>query len=253
MPDAALITVGHGSRDPRSAATVAAVSAAVAHARPGITVRPAFLDLSAPSVDQVVDAVACAGHTHAVVVPLLLGNAFHARVDLPGLLAATRRHHPLLRIDQADVLGPDPRLVHALADRVRAAEAPRRPSLPPPAQTSSRLGVVVAAVGASSATANVRTRRVAEELAEHTGWLTEIGFATTEPGVVPAVERLSARGADRIVVAHYFLAPGLLTDRIIAATPDLAHTAALGPHPALVDLIWDRYDAACGRPQALSA
>ncbi|MBF6356985.1 sirohydrochlorin chelatase [Nocardia higoensis] len=252
--DAALITVGHGSRDPRSAATVAAVADAVAAARPGVTVRPAFLDLSAPSVDQVVDAVAGAGHTHAVVVPLLLGNAFHARVDLPGLLASARRRHPLLRIDRADVLGPDPRLVHALADRVRAACAPDSPSLAPHERNPHRrLGVVVAAVGASSATANARTRLVARALAEHTGWSTDIGFATTEPGVSAAKARLSARGVDRIVVAHYFLAPGLLTDRITAATPDLTHTAALGAHPALVDLVWDRYDAACGAPRALSA
>lgn len=239
MPDAALITVGHGSRDPRSAATVAAVSAAVAEARPGLTVRPAFLDLSAPSVDQVVDAVAAAGHTHAVVVPLLLGNAFHARVDLPGLLAAARRRHPLLRIDQADVLGPDPRLVHAVADRVRAA---RGPITLPPSRSRERLGVVVAAVGASCAAANAGTRRVAGELARQTGWMTETGFATTEPGVTEARDRLYARGADRVVVAHYFLAPGLLTDRIASATPNLVHTAALGPHPALVEVVCDRYD-----------
>ncbi|WP_040795102.1 sirohydrochlorin chelatase [Nocardia higoensis] len=253
--DTALITVGHGSRDPRSAATVAAVAAAVAEARPEVTVRPAFLDLSAPSVDRVVDALACAGHTHAVVVPLLLGNAFHARVDLPGLLAGARRRHPMLHIDRTDVLGPDPRLVRALADRVRETiPTPSALSIEPRAGNADpRLGVVVAAVGASSAAANARTQRVARDLAAHTGWATEIGFATTEPGVPEARDRLYARGVDRVVVAHYFLAPGLLTDRIAAATPDLAHTPALGTHPALVDLVWDRYDSVRGAARALSA
>lgn len=271
MPDApALIAVGHGSRDPRSAATVSTVVAAVAAARPDVAVRAAFLDLTAPSVEQVVDAVAAAGHRHAVVVPLLLGSAFHARVDLPGLLAAARQRHPRLRLDQAEVLGPDARLVAALADRVRevapaglGSEGQGRritaesPGGPDPATTrradAADLGVVVAAVGASSAAANERTRRVARELAARTGWRTEICFATAEPGVDTARDRLLRRGARHIVVAPYFLAPGLLTDRIAAAAPELAHAAALGAHPALAALTWERYDTALAGRRALSA
>ncbi|MFE3028948.1 sirohydrochlorin chelatase, partial [Nocardia tengchongensis] len=104
----ALIAVAHGSRDPRSAATMRDVVERIAAQRPDLDVRLAFLDLSTPSVDQVIDAVAADGHSHAVVVPLLLGNAFHARVDLPGLLDAARDRHPRLRLTQAEVLGPDP-------------------------------------------------------------------------------------------------------------------------------------------------
>lgn len=305
-----LIGVGHGSRDPRSAATVSAVLDAVAAARPGRPVRAAFLDLNAPSVEQVLDAVAAAGHRHAVVVPLLLGSAFHARVDLPGLLAAARQRHPLLRIDQADVLGPDTRLVDALAERVgevRGATAPggtTKPASPADARLSGQargiaapaqqatspggptepaipanthltgrepgawaepqlevshrdsaaeLGVIVAAVGASSAAANARTGQVAAKLAARTGWRTEICFATADPGVEVARARLLARGARDIVVSPYFLAPGLLTDRIAAAAPDLAHAAALGAHPALTELIWDRFDAAVAERQRRSA
>ncbi|MFC8043641.1 sirohydrochlorin chelatase [Nocardia sp. NPDC057353] len=242
-----LVGVGHGSRDPRSAATVSAVLAAVAAARPWQPVRTAFLDLNAPSVDRVLDAVAGAGHRHAVVVPLLLGSAFHARVDLPGLLATARSRHPLLRIDQAGVLGPDVRLLDVLADRVREALDAGL------SEHGDELGVILAAVGASSAAANARTRLVADEFAARTGLRTEVCFATTDPGVQVARERLRARGARRIVVAPYFLAPGLLTDRIADAAPELAHAAALGAHPALTELIWDRYDAAVAERHTLSA
>ncbi|GAA3191378.1 hypothetical protein GCM10020255_090880 [Rhodococcus baikonurensis] len=89
-----LIAVAHGSRDPRSARVITAAVAALREARPDLDVRLAFLDLNAPSIDQVLDGVAHDGHTHAVVVPMLLGNAFHARVDLPGLLAAAAVRHP---------------------------------------------------------------------------------------------------------------------------------------------------------------
>ncbi|MEU1545088.1 sirohydrochlorin chelatase [Nocardia sp. NPDC005745] len=243
----ALIAVAHGSRDPRSAATVAEVVGAVAAARPELDVRTAFLDLTAPSVEQVVDAVAAEGHTHAVVTPLLLGSAFHARVDLPGLLAAAGARHPGLRLTQADVLGVDAGLVGALRDRVLAASSAVH------ASAARRLGVAVAAVGSSSAAANARTAEVAARLAARTGWPTEICFATTEPSVSEAVSRLHARGADHVLVAPWFLAPGLLTDRLAHAAPQATHADVLGAHPALTQVVLDRYHAAIAETRALSA
>ncbi|MFF3226333.1 sirohydrochlorin chelatase [Nocardia suismassiliense] len=288
----ALIAVAHGSRDPRSAATMSAVVAELAAARPGFDVRLAFLDLSAPSVEQVVDAVAAEGHTHAVVAPLLLGSAFHARVDLPGLLAASHARHPQLQLTQAGVLGPDARLIAALRDRVAeastysagrdrvleaTASVPQRdhspeaptvssqrdgvaqasalsaPRNPLGARSNRRLGIAVAAVGSSSPAANARTAEVARRLAALTGHLTEICFATTEPALPQAISRLRTRGAEDILVAPWFLAPGLLTDRLVAAAPDVLHANVIGPHAALTDIVWDRYGAAIATTLTMSA
>ncbi|WP_062991372.1 sirohydrochlorin chelatase [Nocardia anaemiae] len=252
-PGPALIAVAHGSRDPRSAATMSAVVADIAAARPDIDVRLAFLDLNAPSVEQVVDAVAAQGHTHAVVTPLLLGSAFHARVDLPGLLAAARTAHPQLTLTQADVLGPDPRLITTLRDRTLAALGDSaRPQGGEPLDGQA-IGVVVAAVGAAAVAANARTGEVARQLAGMTGWHTEICFATTEPSVAQAISRLHARGAERVLVAPWFLAPGLLTDRLVAAAPDVVHTQVIGPDTALTEIVWDRYDTALTDALSLSA
>ncbi|MFE1594019.1 CbiX/SirB N-terminal domain-containing protein [Nocardia sp. NPDC058705] len=321
----ALIAVAHGSRDPRSAATMAAVVAEVAAARPDSCVRLAFLDLSEPSVDEVVDDLAAQGHVDVIVVPLLLGNAFHARVDLPALLADATRRHPHLRLTQAAVLGPDPLLISALADRVATAHRPAQliasaagargssaTDLPPPtcdrldlpgglptathspfpaATPSGRdplnrstvtdplapvtvpsglaplsvvtpasgssgdpmLGIAVAAVGSLDAAANRRTAVVARRLATLTGCPAEICFATVEPGVSRAVERLLTRGAERIVVAPWFLAPGLLTDRLVATAPEVVHADVIGAHAALVDVIWARYDNFVATDLELSA
>lgn len=239
----ALIAVAHGSRDPRSAATMHAVAEQLAATRPDVDVRLAFLDLSAPSVDQVVDAIAADGHSHAIVVPLLLGNAFHARVDLPGMLDAARARHPRLRLTQADVLGPDTRLVTALRDRVLEQLAGAS-ALIADRKSAQRLGIAVAAVGSSSAAANARTAEVARQLGALTGWDTEICFATTEPTIVEAVAKLRARGADQVLVAPWFLAPGLLTDRLLNATPEVTHAEVIGAHNALTEIVWDRYYAA---------
>ncbi|MGW5438438.1 sirohydrochlorin chelatase [Nocardia asteroides] len=236
----ALILVAHGSRDPRSAANAAAVRDLVAATRPDLTVRLAFLDLNAPSVDQVIDSVAAQGFSHAVVVPLLLGSAFHARVDLPGLLDFARRRHPRLRLDQADVLGPDPRLLTALCDRIADA-APQA------------TGIAVAAVGSTRPGANERTAEVAAEIARRTGLAAEICFATSEPTLTAATTRLRARGADAVVVAPWFLAPGLLTDRLRTAAPGLVHADTLGAHPMLAEVVWDRYDAAIEADLEMSA
>lgn len=229
---AALIAVAHGSRDPRSAATMNEVARALRCARPDLDVRIAFLDLNAPSVPQVVDAVAAEGHRSAIVVPLLLGSAFHARVDLPGLLAAARARHPRLALVQADVLGPDPRLIQAM--RVRLTEAGIDP-------LDSSVGVAVAAVGSSSAAANARTMAVAEALTVGTAWQAESCFATCTPGVSEAADLLRRRGAERIVVAPWFLAPGLLTDRLVTAGLPIADT--IGANALLTEVALDRFDA----------
>ncbi|MFC9966554.1 sirohydrochlorin chelatase [Nocardia ignorata] len=261
----ALIAVAHGSRDPRSATTMAAVVASVAASRPDLTVRLAFLDLSAPSLDQVVDELAALGHREVIVVPLLLGNAFHARVDLPALLAESADRHPLVRLTQTEVLGADSRLIAALADRVAGVSVgfpvpepvsmhrPATPAVLPHESGRATVGVAVAAVGSRDESANRRTAAVARRLAMTTGLRTEMCFATVEPSINVAVDRLHARGVEQVIVAPWFLAPGLLTDRLLHHAPRLVHADVIGPHPALAEVIWSRYDAAIATDLELSA
>lgn len=233
-----LIAVAHGSRDPRSARVVAAAVAALRDARPDLDVRLAFLDLNAPSIEQVLDGVARDGHTQAVVVPMLLGNAFHARVDLPGLLAAAQLRHPQLTVFQADVLGGDKRLIAAVRHRVR--DAGGHPDDP-------TVGVALAAVGSSDASANAATARLARVLASGTTWSgVRICFATSaQPSVAHAISALQDGGAERIVVAPWFLAPGLLTDRLsaaaVAAYEGALFAETIGAHTLLVETMIDRY------------
>ncbi|MEU1983984.1 sirohydrochlorin chelatase [Nocardia sp. NPDC019395] len=248
MPSPTLVAVAHGSRDPRSAATVTALMDQVRAERPGTPARLAFLDLNAPSVGQVLDAVAATGETHAVVVPLLLGSAFHARVDLPGLLAGAAARNPRLDVTQADVFGADPRLISLLHNRVRAVRTAHGWTAP-----DDRVGIALAAVGSSSATANRNTARLARRFGAHTGSPTEVCFATARPSLTHAVQRLRERGAEKLLVAPWFLAPGLLTDRLLDQDPSLPHAAVLGPDPALAEVVWNRYDDAVTRALPLSA
>ncbi|MGI5131788.1 sirohydrochlorin chelatase [Pseudonocardia sp. CA-107938] len=226
----ALVGVAHGSRDPRSAATVAALMDVVRERHPGLDVRTAFLDLSAPRLRDVLGGVG-----EAVVVPLLLGHAFHARVDVPGEVARAGRPGVLV----ADVLGP---AVEAAAlDRLAAAVG----SLDDP-----ELGVVVAGVGSSHAPANAVVASVAAGWQRRFGWSgARAAFATAEPSVTDAITRLRARGARRVAVAQWVLAPGLLPDRIACAAEAAGAVLAepLGAHPSVADLVVARYTEALTR------
>jgi sirohydrochlorin ferrochelatase len=224
---ASLVGVAHGSRDPRSAATVAALMDVVRLRYPELDVRTAFLDLSAPRLRDVLGGV-----SSAVVVPLLLGHAFHARVDVPGEVARAGRSGVLV----ADVLGPavEDAALDRLADAVGPLDDPE-------------LGVVVAGVGSSHAPANAAVAAVAAAWRRRFGWSgAQAAFATTEPSVAPAIARLRAGGAQRVAVAQWVLAPGLLPDRIARAAHEAGAllAAPLGPHPAVADLVVARYTEA---------
>ncbi|OZD04394.1 sirohydrochlorin chelatase [Rhodococcus sp. 06-235-1A] len=245
----ALIAVAHGSRDSRSSAAIHRAVDVLRRRRPDLDVRVAFLDLTEPGVGQVVDALVDAGHTRVVAVPLLLGKAFHARVDLPALLDAAQTRHPQVSIVQADVLGDDRLLIEAVRDRITDTGV---------AVDDSTVGIALAAVGSSAAPANQRTRVIAQKLLAGTGWVGAVTcFATSvSPSATDAVAQLHAMGATRIVVAPWFLAPGLLTDRVEAALsdrPDVVHADVIGAHPAVAELASRRYDSAVARATSVAS
>ena len=241
MTRPALVAVAHGSRDPRSAATIFSLVEQISRVRPELDVRLSFLGLSTPRLSDVLASVASDGHRNAVVVPLLLGKAFHARVDLPGEVAKAESRHPGLRLSVADVLGGDRRLtdavLHRLASTVGRLDAPD-------------LGVVLAATGSSRERANAAVHRLAAELADRCGWHGCVAaFATAvSPSVPEAIERLRRSGAGRLAVASWFLAPGLLPARVeraaLTADPGIMIAEPLGPHAAVADVVLSRYDAA---------
>jgi sirohydrochlorin ferrochelatase len=216
---------------------VAALSSKVRRQRPGLDVRLSFLDLSAPRLPDVLDAVAADGHRSAVVVPLLLGHAFHASVDVPGAVTQAAARLPGLDITISPVLGGHPGLSTAALRRLEACGPLDDPGL----------GVVLAAIGSSHPPANAAVAAVVAGWTRRFGWHGGCAaFATTTtPTVSEAVAALRARGAERVVVGQWILAPGLLPDRIIrdATAAGAPVAAALGPDPDVAHAILARYDA----------
>ncbi|MGH8869339.1 MAG: sirohydrochlorin chelatase, partial [Actinomycetes bacterium] len=103
-------------------------------------------------------------------------------------------------------LGPHPLLL-AAADR-RMREAGVWPGDP-------RTAVVLAAAGSSASDATASVHGVARHWARTGWWGVRAAFASASgPTVAEVVEGLRRRGAPRVVVASYLLAPGRLPDRV---------------------------------------
>jgi sirohydrochlorin ferrochelatase len=230
-----LLVIAHGSRDPRHAATVHALVRRVRALRPDVRVETGFLDFNVPSVPGVLESLATEGVRDVVALPLLLTRAFHAKADIPAVLAAAP---PRLRIRQAEVLGPAPLLLRALERRLYEAGLS-------PADKSST-GVVLASAGSTDPEAIAVIADIAREW-RHTGWCAvRPAFASASlPRTEDAVRELRAAGCGRIAVAPYVLAPGRLPDRIArgAAGADVL-ADVLGPAPEVARLLVRRYEAA---------
>jgi sirohydrochlorin ferrochelatase len=221
-----MVLAAHGSADPRSAANARAVANQIRFMRPGLRVRIAFCELNAPRLADVLTP-------DAVVTPLLLADAYHARIDIPRQIAGCG-----VAARQADVLGEDGRLVSVLHERL--AELGVSP-------LDSELGVLVVAIGSSDAAANARTATVAPSLAAGTRWAgTTTAFATAPGSLAAAAGQLRRRGARRLVIAPWFLAPGRITDRVSGYAHDagIAMAPPLGAHRLVAETALDRFDEA---------
>jgi sirohydrochlorin ferrochelatase len=226
-----LVVAAHGSRDPRAAANTRAVVEHVRRMRPRLDVRTAFCESSTPNLRDVLAGV----RGPSVVAPLLLADAYHAQVDIPALINASGAQWAA----QADVLGEDERLLRVMRQRLAAVKASR---------LDGELGVLVVAVGSSRNDVNRCTSKVASALSKGTCWAGALtAFASgPRPSLHEAARELRRRGAKRLVIAPWFLAHGLLTDRVAAFADahGIPMAEPLGAHELVAATVLDRFDRA---------
>ena len=225
-----------------------------------------FIELASPSVTEAVDAMTAAlgerrevghraptaerearpGPLDVVAVPLVLTAASHGKGDIPASLAREQRRHPGLRYRYGRPLGPHSVLQDIMAARIDHALA---------GTARETTFIVLAGRGSTDPDANAEVAKVARLLWEGRGYAgVEPSFISlTEPSVPRALEKVRRLGALRIVVAPYFLFPGVLPDRVTAQTREFAarHTGLdvavaglIGDCDELADLVLQRYDEA---------
>ena len=121
--------------------------------------------------------------------------------------------------------------------------------------TNGLTAFVVFAHGSRVETANEAVRSVSERMARDSGQVVEAAFLECgQPSLAGAVDRLAARGAARIIVVPYFLTLGTHLQRDLPVLVrnaaarhsgiDIEVTAPLDGHPALLQALLDRANAA---------
>ncbi len=197
------------------------------------SVTAAFLDFNLPSVPWVLRGLAVGAPAPPIVVPALLTSAYHGRVDVPEVLAATG-----LAVRSTAVLGPaepgdspDPLLVEALRRRLSELNI-------------GYDGLVLLAAGTSHADARSTVESVASALSAVLCVPCVAGYASaSSPSGAEAVAAVRALGARRVAAASYFLAPGRLHDAAAASARSagvLGVAAPLGSIEELVRLVLAR-------------
>jgi sirohydrochlorin ferrochelatase len=211
-----LVLAVHGTRSASGQAVSAAVRDAVAARLPGVDVVLGWADVLEPPL-----AVTLTQMGPCVLVPVFLTVGFHVAQDLPGAvhksggLALTTPH---------------------VGDAILAAVAERLAEVDPHPEA-----VVLAAVGSRNRGSVAEVAAAAQRLSGILGCQVTTGFVTSAvPSVPEAVAAARALGHQRVSIASYFLAPGLLFDRLESAGADVV-SRPVGVHPALVDAIVDRF------------
>ena len=240
-----LLLAAHGTRDPAGVAAFRALAARVADraAQDEIVVAGGFIELSAPPLRDAVTSLASTSPARIVAVPLILSAAGHAKGDIPAALGRERERHPGVSFTYARTLGPHPSLIDLLATRIDACGVDPRPA------------VLLVGRGSTDPDANADVVKTARLLWEGRDYpLAETAFVSlARPDVAEGLERCRLLGARRIVVARYFLFPGVLPDRVAeqaaryaAAHPelDIAVADVLGDCGELAALVCERYHEA---------
>lgn len=244
-----LLLIAHGSRDPRYPASYAQLCHRLR--QEGHQARVGHLGLCGPDVPEAAARLAQdAADTSPepiVAVPMFLNHGYHVAHDVPAAVAAARAILPARSafrarnaIAVAAPLGPDPLLIEAMESRLR--ELGVWPGDPDTA-------VVLASAGTSDPSARHTLVELAERWAR-TGWhdVLPAYAAAARPTSADAVAAARAAGASSVVIAGYFLAPGLLADRVAVGAPGVPMGAPLitpeDVDPALLRLVLRRGEQA---------
>jgi sirohydrochlorin cobaltochelatase len=249
VTDAALVLLGHGSRDAAGADEFLAVAAAVQAALPALPVEAGVLEFAGPVAGSISDAfqrAAARGARRVLALPVLLHFGEHGTRDMPAVVAAARERYPDAEIRLAQPLAGHDRLLDLVTARCQQAERRLEQD-----GVGAHTTVLLVGRGSTSARANAdlyATARLFQERGRYDA--VEVCFVSLAQPCVPAgLRRCVLLGASRVLVIPYFVNTGLLVRRIetqieaarlFYPAVRVAVGAHFGPDPRLIAALVDR-------------
>ena len=250
-----MLVVGHGTRSESGVAEFNAFMDRLQRREdaPYRASAGGFIELSRPPVTEAVASLVSQGHRELIALPLVLVAAGHGKGDIPAALLREQLRHPGMRYSYGRPLGPHPGLLDILERRIDTV-------LGKTVLGETVLGdaeradthILLVGRGSTDPDANAEITKVARLLWEGRGYAgVEPSFVSlADPGVPAGLEKLRLLGASRIVIAPYFLFPGILPDRIVSQSETFAleHpflridvAELIGDCDELADLVIERY------------
>lgn len=238
----ALLTISHGTRDPRGAEEMDVLLGHLRARHPGPVGNGWLEDFAAPDAATAAGALIEAGARRIVTVPFLNLGAGHAKTDVPAAIADVHAAHPTVATAHARVLGLHPDLFALARARIDAVSDP--------AGRADEV-LLVSASGSSDPDANGDLWKAGRFLAEGTGhrWVEGAFAGVTWPTADVVLRRVVAAGARRVVLFSWSLLAGLLERRVADWAAEVAAESSLevldagrfGPDPVVADVVLDRY------------
>ncbi|MFI6908876.1 sirohydrochlorin chelatase [Nonomuraea sp. NPDC050394] len=267
-----LLLIGHGSNDDGDSAEFGRF---VHRLRcrldeQAAVVSGGYLERATPRLSDSVASLVARGHHRLVALPLSLSRVSD---DFPAAMALEQERHPTLMYDYGRPLGPDPRVLAVLAERLKDAatdivepvsERPRLRVVDSAAvlEESPRIepgetAVVLVGEGSTDPVANAEVHRVSRlfwETHAYDFMTVETAFVSvTPPGVPGGLERCRRLGAKRVIVVPYLLFAGVMLEKVWAQAlaygaghPELDIRCAevIGDCETLADVVIERYEEA---------
>ena len=235
-----IVLMGHGTKNPDGVAEFLGYAEALRQ-RTGESVTTGVLEYPSdrvPDIQTAFDLAADTGLDEVTALPALLFFAGHAQEDMPAEVARAQARHPELPISLAGPLGLGEGLLPAVEDRL----APLAPD--------GGTAVLLVGRGSSFSEANADLFKTARMLWERNrfGWVEAAFVSLAPPSVAAGIERCLRLGAERVLVAPYFLNTGVLLKRIAqqarSVLPSVQVAEHLGLHPLVIDTLIERLSQA---------
>lgn len=257
-----ILLVAHGTRSQIGVEQFLLLARSIGERLAPLPVKPAFLELTQPDIDEAVDRLLSRGINRLVTMPLLLFAAGHIKRDIPAAIAAAiaRRDKNIDQL-QADHLGCHPAVVELSRRRMDEASLVgwrvQRPLVPPDEKTC--LLLVARGSRDDSATAEMHDfARLRQQ--ESVGWAppttvtagtahpaemhVEVAFlAMARPLLNEKLAEVAAKRYSRVFVQPHFLFHGELVDHVCTQLAAMASnhpetdwlvTAPLADKPGVV-------------------